>query len=199
MGNGGANVASKKKALATVDQIVDEFKENGSPSGLLELIGEADRGDAEALSRLRVVYAAIPEIANHLSGLQYNAEHEALAHYAPGGREATLAECRKMRKELAGDNPSPLERLLAGRIVLDWLHALEADRQYQLKPGESRSITLSDFYAKQQERAHRRLMRSTKTLAEVRKLLRPAVQVNIADKQVNVAGDVHTGVKEAAA
>jgi hypothetical protein len=45
------------------------------------------------------------------------------------------------------------------------------------------------------ERIERQLARSEAEASE----LRPALQVNIADKQVNVAGDVHTGAKEAAA
>jgi hypothetical protein len=42
-------------------------------------------------------------------------------------------------------------------------------------------------YQKWLDRAHRRYLSALKTLATVRRLLVPAVQVNIADKQVNVA------------
>lgn len=191
-----ARKSTKALALPSVPEIAEGVKSGGGLEALVEIIALADKGDAAALARLKEVYAELPALAGHLTGMQYNAENDALALYAPGARETLLAQVRKMRKELAGDDPSPLERLLANRIVLDWLHTYEADRQYTLKPGESRSLALSDFYAKQQDRAQRRLLRSIKTLAEVRKLLRPAVQVNIADKQVNVAGDVHTGAKE---
>lgn len=196
-----ARKSTKALALPSVSEITQRIadKDRGGLEALLELITLADKGDEAALDRLREVYAELPELAARFSGLLYNAEHDALAAYAPGARETMMAQVTKLRRELAGDDPSPMERLLAGRIVLDWIQACEADRQYTLKPGESRSLALSDFYAKQQDRAQRRLLRSVKTLAEVRKLLRPTLQVNIADKQVNVAGDVHTGAKEAIA
>jgi hypothetical protein len=49
------------------------------------------------------------------------------------------------------------------------------------------------------DRAHRRYLSAIKTLATVRKLALPVLQVNIAKKQVNVAGACLTadGTKEA--
>ena len=60
----------------------------------------------------------------------------------------------------------------------------------------SMSLAQVEHYQKQAERAQRRLLRETKTLAEMRRLLRPAVQINVADQQVNVAGEVHTGARK---
>ena len=46
------------------------------------------------------------------------------------------------------------------------------------------------------DRAQKRYLTALKTLAQVRRLLVPVVQVNIAQKQINVAG-VAAGDKEA--
>ena len=201
MDNGGASVASKKKALAlpTAEEIVDEFKEKRSSSGLMEIILAADRGNEEALSRLRVLYEAAPELAYTVSSWQYVVEREILGTTQPGVAETFAEQAERWRKKLAGDDPSPIESLLVNRIILDHLHALKSETRLQQKLNGSLTLMEADYYQKQAERAQRRLLRSIKTLAEVRKLLRPTVQVNIADKQVNVAGDVHTGAKETAA
>ena len=45
----------------------------------------------------------------------------------------------------------------------------------------------SVYYQKSIDRAHRRYLSAIKTLATVRKLALPVLQVNIAKKQVNVA------------
>ena len=39
-----------------------------------------------------------------------------------------------------------------------------------------------------QDRAHRRYLSAIRTLAQVRRLLTPAVQINVGENQVNVAG-----------
>lgn len=194
-------MASKKKALAlpTAEEIVNEFKEKRSSSGLMEIILAADRGNEEALSRLRVLYEAAPELAYTVSSWQYAAEREILGTTQPGIAETFAKQADRWRKKLAGDDPSPIESLLVNRIILDQLHALRTEHTLQQKIAGSLPLATADYYQKQAERAQHRLLRSIKTLAEVRKLLRPAVQVNIAEKQVNVAGDVHTGAKEAAA
>jgi len=178
---------------------MQRYQDEDSLDDLLTLIRQSDAGNKAALERLRETYTVLPELAGKLTSLQHYAEQDTLCSLQPGARETSLAQATNMRKKLSGENPSPMEQLLVNRVVLDWLHALEADRHCTLRPGESRPLALSEFYEKQADRAHRRLMRSTKTLAEIRKLLRPTLQVNIADKQVNVAGDVHTGAKEAAA
>jgi hypothetical protein len=45
----------------------------------------------------------------------------------------------------------------------------------------------SGIFGRQAERANRQLLRSVKTLATVRRLNQPTVQVNVAEQQTNVA------------
>jgi hypothetical protein len=46
-----------------------------------------------------------------------------------------------------------------------------------------------NYHQRKIDRAHARLLSAVRTLAQVRKLAVPALQLNIAKKQVNVAGD----------
>ena len=84
----------------------------------------------------------------------------------------------------ASDTP---EKLLVDRIVLCWLHLHDAETLYAQNmrkpldyPGDLSPTPVSRL-------AHNRYLSAIRTLAQVRRLQVPAVQVNIAEKQLNVA------------
>ena len=104
-------------------------------------------------------------------------------------REGVDRRLRSMRKELAGSEPSPLERVLVERVVACWLQVQAAEMLFN-RGGIS--FEQADHDQKVIDRAHRRHLSAVKTLAVVRRLQVPAMQVNIAEKQVNVAGSVPT-------
>lgn len=176
-------------ALPELADLAKTMADSGAvPPEFLALIRRADTGETAALARLREAYAELPMIADHISSLQYNAEREVLAGMGAGAAETFATQANRLRNRLAGDDPAPLERLLVNRVVLDWLHALRMDLIYQQKFNGSLSLAQGEFYAKQAERAQRRFLRSVMALAQVRRLLTPAVQINVAEQQVNVAG-----------
>jgi hypothetical protein len=55
---------------------------------------------------------------------------------------------------------------------------------------DSMALELASYYQRSLSSAHKRYLSAIKTLAVVRKLALPVLQVNIARKQVNVAGPV---------
>jgi len=81
----------------------------------------------------------------------------------------------RMRNELAGPCQSPLERMLVERVVLAWADAHACDL------GEFRDK--SEAAGKARDRASKRFLAAVKTLAAVRKLALPDLQVNIAQQQ----------------
>ena len=101
-------------------------------------------------------------------------------------KEFLKHQLESMRIEVAGENPSPLERLLAERVVATWL-------QVQLFEGiyatgmKSGTLKQDDHCQKRLDRAPRRHLSAVRTLAQIRKM-GPAVQINIAEKQINNAG-----------
>jgi hypothetical protein len=101
-------------------------------------------------------------------------------------KESLARKLDLMRAELSGPNPSPLERLLAERVAACWLHLHHLEILYAMK--DSMSLELAAHYQRCMDRAHKRYLSAIKTLAVVRKLALPVLQVNIAKKQVNVAG-----------
>jgi hypothetical protein len=94
--------------------------------------------------------------------------------------EALLARYQLLREELAGPTPTPLERLLAERIVacqahLDYLEWNYAD---QKEKGHVTDMKTYLLYEGCINRAHNRLLAAVKALALVRKLALP-VLVNL--------------------
>ena len=89
--------------------------------------------------------------------------------------------------DIAGPNPSPVERVLAETAALSWFGARVFESQYvaALGIGEGLSVGQSEHAQRRIERMHRRLLATLKTLATVRRLGGPMVQVNVAN-QVNV-------------
>jgi hypothetical protein len=154
-----------------------------------DLLRRAERGDETALVSVRELLAE-PELVEALGGnLARRAEDALLAVYcgnSPLTREAITRKLQDLRAELGGPNPSPVERLLAERAVGCWLHLhhLEITRAGKA----SMELSLALYYQKAIDRAHKRYLSALKALVEVRKLAAPVLQVNIARKQVNVAG-----------
>lgn len=101
-------------------------------------------------------------------------------------KEAVKRKMRAMRADLAGANATPLECLLADRIALCWLSVHDAEVRFT----QSKDLTWKqvDFWQRRIDAAHRRYLSAIRTLATIRKLALPALQVNIARKQVNVVG-----------
>ncbi|MCI0705203.1 MAG: hypothetical protein L0241_29435 [Planctomycetia bacterium] len=109
----------------------------------------------------------------------------ALAGKDLGFREAVMRKLEVMRAELLGDNPTPIERLLVERIAACWLQVQDAEMRYAQNQG-SLNLSQADYHQRRMDAANRRFLAAVKALALVRKLAVPALQINVAKKQVNV-------------
>jgi hypothetical protein len=76
-------------------------------------------------------------------------------------REGLRAKMEALRVELAG--PSPLERVLAERIVACWLHLYHLETIYGDK--DRLPLELGSYYQRCLDRAHKRYLSAIKTLA----------------------------------
>jgi hypothetical protein len=118
-------------------------------------------------------------------------------------RETLLEKAEMVQASLLREaSASPLEHLLIERAVTCWLAAeladIDAARQDaemgtpMLRANLPSRATVAEYFAKRQERAHRRFLQSLDALARMRRLMSPlplaAGQVNIAapgTQQVN--------------
>ena len=100
-------------------------------------------------------------------------------------QEAIVQKLDNRKAELEGSNPTPIERLLAERAALCWYTVHSYEMAYANASGWN--ISQADLQHRQIDNAHARFLSSVRTLAQVRKLALPTLQVNIARNQVNVA------------
>jgi hypothetical protein len=163
-------------------------KERKLEADLLAMVKRANKGDKSALASVREMLKG-PRGADIFGGdLARQAELSFIEN--AGGDQLVFKEAlgRKLeilRDELAGPNPTPLERLLVERVVACWLQVQDADVRYA-QSQKTCTFAQSEYYKRRQDRAHNRYLSAMRTLAVVRKLTFPVVQVNIARKQVNV-------------
>src|SRR5205823_2992827 len=100
--------------------------------------------------------------------------------------EALRRKVEQLRQELLGDSPTPLEKLLVERVTVCWLQVYYLDAIYarQTKQNGGMSWVADLGHQRRQDRAHRRYLTSLRTLAQVKRLLVPSIQVNIAEQQI---------------
>ena len=158
----------------------------------LALLERAQDGDAAAMAEVRAILDANPSAWNELGDLARATEGAQLKLVCGDDlpfREGLTKRLGRLRDELAGPDCSPLERLLAERIVACWLLMQYADVKHA-QMCRDLDIRWGEYFQQRQDRAHRRFLSACKTLATIRKLAVPVLQVNIGDKQVNIA---HSG------
>jgi hypothetical protein len=180
--------------VQTKAQKIDEH-ETMTPARRRELLDDlkgclvqAQAGDEEALTKVREILKEAPRLARIFVDLAKVAEHSFVKRVSgdnPLVQEAIPPQLKAKREELAGPEPSPLEKLLAERIVACWLQLQYAEAIYAQNLGDM-NMAQSEYHQRRLDRLHRRYLSSIKSLAQIRKL-GPAVQINIAEKQINTA------------
>jgi hypothetical protein len=154
---------------------------------IFTLVRRAEAGDKGAMTALRPLINRTPGAWDRAGNLAIRAEN-ALVNVAAGTdevlREALTKMVAMLKVELGGE--TPLEKLLVERVVACWLNVYYNDALHAMRMN---NITWaeSEYFQRRQERANRQYLQAIRTLAQVRRLLLPAVQLNIGAQQVNVA------------
>lgn len=195
MGNGGGkemvatNGATEAKPLALAEAkppaklTWDEF---------LGLVKRAEKGDRESLPQLREALKSgdYPNWSRWFRNGHGNPAEWLKSSLARSGGEENLAmieasdaKMDELRKDLGGPDPTPMERLLAERAVSCWFMV----NIYETVFAQSKDLTIrqSNSQLRRIDSAHKRFLSAVATLARVRKLALPALQVNIGTNQVN--------------
>jgi hypothetical protein len=157
------------------------------------LVARVQGGDKTAVAELRAMFVAHPDVAQRSWDPTRSLRHAMAARtcapddlYFP---ELYVAQAEAMQRELEGEHPTALERLLCERVVTAQLIVQDLETT---APSATASPTAdAALHDEMVTRAHDRLLRAVLALAKVRRLLRPEVaQVNIAEagaQQVNMA------------
>ena len=160
---------------------------------LQDLLRLAEKGEENAVPEIRRILNERPNLACDFVDLAKMAE-DALVEYMTRERDLATQELMRcqleaMKAEIAGNEHSPLERLLSERVVVTWLEVQFFEALY-VRNMRNLSIPQADYHQKRLDRAHRRHLSAMRALAQIRKLLKGTTitQINIADKQINTTG-----------
>jgi hypothetical protein len=153
----------------------------------MALIRRAEGGDESAVPALRQALAARDGLVETAGSLAIQVQATLIRNAAGTNlffKEGLEAKMDRLRADLAGPDAAPLERLLADRIALCWLSLHDAEVRF----AQAKDLTWKQvrYWQDRIDAAHRRYLSAIKTLATVRKTALPALQVNIAKRQVNV-------------
>lgn len=178
-----ATVAAGKATQAQIRDLTDWVE---------DLVARAEIGDREALRQAITLCEADPILWPTANILQHTAERSVLDATVGTDRQlysraAVERHMADLRREIAGAYPTPLERLLVDQVVLCWLQALFAVVSLAQRQQTGYSHWQGEYDQRRAERTQRQYLRAIKTLATVRRLEAPVVQLNMAEQQINVA------------
>jgi hypothetical protein len=145
------------------------------PLALKAVLERANAGDASALPELKQAFDQHPELILLLGDLAQHVQ-ETLVNLIVGpsltGREAVVRHAETIREELLATAASPLERLLAQRVVLAWLwsHQADLDVAQRLAQGQGASPATREA-DKRRHHAHLQFLAATRAQAVVQRLL----------------------------
>lgn len=151
-----------------------------------ELMELAAKGDAKACKLYFTRLEAEGGLDRVIELLAGSAQINAHSHESLLVEEAFRRKMKQMRQELGADTGTALERLLIERVVLCWFHLHNTEVNYAAKSKGSLRLELAVHLEKSLDRAEQRYQNAVKSLAIVRRLQIPAVQVNIGEKQINI-------------
>jgi hypothetical protein len=156
---------------------------------LRDLLKQTEKGDEKAVPAIRKILDETPDLAWSSRNIGKMSER-LLINEMTGedllAKEMIEHQLELMRSEIAGEGPSALELLLAERIVATWLQVQLFEAFYASSLG-NHTVAQGNYYQKRLDRAHRNHLSAIRTLAQIRKM-GPAVQINVAEKQINTTG-----------
>lgn len=150
-----------------------------------------DNPDAATMEELRRLFDQYPELWQGIVKDLQGVNQAIVKSMTSNGlsQEVFLRHVDAQRTEMGYADAPPLERPLIDHVVTCWLRLQKTELTYTGMNGQSITLTQADFWERKLTQAQARYLRAIETLARVRRLARPAppMQVNIAQKQVNIA------------
>jgi hypothetical protein len=202
-------LARRYNALANADEAKARGKQTAHDDGRLalpvpmpldsmsvedakELLAVNEGKTASDRVKLRAVLARNPKVASKVGALARLTEGMLLDGNWPAGmlRQGIELELDRMRADLGYNEGSELEKMLIDRLLACWLNVQRSEQRRAAVLYSEPTLEVAAYLRAELETANANFLRASKTLATVRKLLRPlavVAQLNIGGQQVNIS------------
>jgi hypothetical protein len=167
-------MAKRKSAFEEIVEALDAQERaarvaESQQQALAQTLARANRGDPEAIAQLRICLDQNPQVWQRAGDLAAVAESAWIDLLAESNQ--LVAECIKRRlaqlkRDLAGDDPSAIEKLLIDHLAACYLAAEHAQIQAAAPPGGS--LEQASFALRRAESSQKRLLNALKTLTVLR-------------------------------
>lgn len=144
---------------------------------------EIERKDGKAICRVSLPEPRDPilTLGTMLRGMSMDIVNE-----CEPLRKRITSSVKTMRKELGYQEAPGIEKLLIEQILTNWVQATMIGLRSEANRNREHGIQTGEYLDRRYTEAHGRLQRSIEALARVRRLSVPKVQVNIAERQINL-------------
>lgn len=173
------------------------YDDPNDPPGFMDsvLACYKEHPEQKQVQALRNILAARPDLYTRVYDLAELTRGDLVGKItsSPGPRLAIKTNIDHMKQELGYDVSPMLERLLIDNLINCWLRYQWVEYHLAEYMGQECTYATIQYWEKRLSLTQARYLRAVETLARVRKLKLPALQVNIAQdggQQVNIAGDV---------
>jgi hypothetical protein len=151
-------------------------------------MSEPNPQDILALRRYLDEHREVWRVLGDLSEFAYTRLVDAAVGDHLALRESLKTGRLAMRQDLGYEEASALERLLIDQVVLCWLRMSHVEFNHTAISNRDTPLSVRDHWERKLSATQRRYLRACETLARVRRLRLPSLQINVGDRQVNVAG-----------
>jgi|GEM_PF-1187461 len=172
-------------------------KEDGDK--LMELVSRAymaKKPAKEDLNEIRKLLIDHPEFCKAIFGTVEVVQTEIIKNMLGGEQGVPIIALEEytlsVRDEMGYHGAPIMEKLLIENIITCWLRMQHCEQQVAFRMNGSYSLTVLEFWERRLSMAQRRYLAACESLAKIRKMSVPALQLNIGDKQINVAGNPHS-------
>jgi hypothetical protein len=156
----------------------------------------AKKPAADDLKLIKKMLITYPEFCVAIFDAAGTTQREIIKSMAGGSQEvvrmAGEEQITYIRNEMGYHGAPMLEKLLIENIVTCWLRVQHYEQQLAFRQTNAATV---EFWERRLSLAQRRYLAACENLARIRKMQIPALQVNIGDKQVNVAGNLQAAPK----
>src|SRR5262249_23280182 len=150
--SGGSVVAEQLQAVKVPSEMA-ELQAMGHAE-VTALIRRAEAGDQATPPAVRPIMQSprVGRLFGDLARWGARSFTHAIAGKNLMNQESVAARLAKMRKDLSGPNPTPLEKVLIQRVVATWLQVQHAELVFA--QAENVSLALGDYHQRRLDRAH---------------------------------------------